>query len=332
MNLVQLNASDKRTKGMLLERLQEALLSTSLFGEKSLIFLDEVDGLAGRADYGAVEFIRDSVKKSQNPIVMAANNPESDEVRKLSSASVVLLFVRPPDNQVADYLRKVALKESFGISNEMVERVARSANGDIRAALNSMQSGVPVSKDEEMTATQAINTFLGSVSNEEALKALRGYPGQPREKIRDLYTTIVRSRIHPERKAEALDCLSRSDMILGRMLRGGDWRLLRYLDPLLASELRPVLGDETIHYSNDAIPFTLQLRVWNDSRKLKEIGGLVGKRTGISSDGSLVSDIPFLIILCRDRGFREELVRCLGVEENFALFLAKESQRTSEFS
>jgi replication factor C large subunit len=332
MNLIQLNASDKRTKGMLLERLQEALMSTSLVGEKNLVFLDEVDGLAGRADYGAIEFIRDSVKVSQNPIIMAANNPDSDEVRKLSSVAPALLFVKPPVPKVAAYLRRIASEEKFDVSEEQVERIASSANGDLRSALNSLQSGVPSTKDEEMTTPQAINSFLEAIGSENALKALRTYPGQPREKIRDLFSTIVRSKIHPGRKALALDCLSKADVLMGEIFHGGDWRLLRYLDPMLSTDLKAALGDESIHYSADAVPFPLQVRIWNDSKKLKDIGGLVGKRTGISAKGALVADIPFLTILCRSEEFREELVRSLGLEENYALFLVKESQRASKVS
>jgi len=47
MNLVDLNASDVRTKDKLQKRMGEAMSTISLLGERSLIFLDEVDGLAG---------------------------------------------------------------------------------------------------------------------------------------------------------------------------------------------------------------------------------------------------------------------------------------------
>jgi replication factor C large subunit len=67
MNLVDLNASDVRTKDKLQRKMGEAMRTVSLFGERSLIFLDEVDGLAGRADIGAVEFIKESVKEIQAP-------------------------------------------------------------------------------------------------------------------------------------------------------------------------------------------------------------------------------------------------------------------------
>jgi replication factor C large subunit len=327
LNLVQLNASDRRTRDMLSQKLGEALVSTSLFGERTLVFLDEIDGLARRADYGAVDFIKECVRGSQYPIVMAANNPDSDEVRKLASVTTSLLFVKPSAAEVEGRLKDIAKREKLSVTERELQEFARSANGDIRAAINSLQGGALVTKDEEMTAAQALNAFFGSAAEVEALKALRGYPGQPRDKIRDLFTSVLRSRIDDRLKGEALEVLSRADVLIGRMVRGRDWRLLRYLDLLLASELWGVVRGLSVRFNPDGTPWTLQLRIWNDSRKLRDIGSLAGRRLGISQRGSMVEDIPYIMLLCRDGAFREELVRSLGLEENYAAFVTKEVDR-----
>ena len=329
LQLVELNASDSRTKDRLSKKVGEAITSTSLFGGISLIFLDEVDGLAGRADFGAVEFIKDAVKKSQSPVVMAANDPESDEVRKLGSAATRIEFRKPDPAEVVKRLEKIAQKEKLVVSKDEMARIASAANGDLRAAINFLQSGLPARKDEEMTASQSVNAFFEAPDESAALRALRAYPGQPREKIRDIFTAVVRSRVHEERKAGALDVLSRTDVIMGRMMKGKDWRLLRYLDPLLANDLWKVLGDGGPRFTLDAVPWPLQLRIWNDSRKLKDVAALMGKRVGISQRGFLVEDMPYLLLLCADDGFREELVKSLDLEENYALFLAKEGVRAA---
>ena len=329
LQLVELNASDSRTKEKLSRRVGEAIASTSLFGGMSLIFLDEVDGLAGRADYGAVEFIKDAVKKSESPVVMAANDPESEEVRKLGSVTSKIVFQRPETSEVVSRLEKISQRERLSVSKDQIAKVAEAANGDLRAAVNFLQSGIPARKDEEMTASESVNAFFDATDESAALRALRAYPRQPREKIRDVFTAVVRSRVHEERKAGALDALSRADVVMGRIMKGKDWRLLRYLDPLLANELWKALGDGGPRYTPDAVPWPLQLRIWNDSKKLKDIARLAGKRVGISQKSFLVEDMPYLLLLCADREFREELVKSLGLEENYALFLAKESGRAA---
>ena len=329
LQLVELNASDSRTKEKLSRKVGEAIASTSLFGGTSLIFLDEVDGLAGRADYGAVDFIKDAVRMSECPVVMAANDPESEEVKKLGSVTSKIVLQRPEPSEVVSRLEKISQRERLPVSKDQIAKVAEAANGDLRAAINFLQSGIPARKDEEMTASESVNAFFDAADENAALRALRAYPGQPRDKVRDIFTAVVKSRVHEERKAGALDVLSRADVVMGRIIKGKDWRLLRYLDPLLASELWRALGDGGPRFTLDAVPWPLQIRIWNDSRKLKDIAGLAGKRVGISRKSFLVEDMPYLLLLCADRGFREELVKSLGLEENYALFLAKESGRAA---
>jgi replication factor C large subunit len=327
LQLVELNASDTRTKDRLSKRIGEVISSSSLFGSRTLVFLDEVDGLAGRADYGAIDFIRDAVRKSENPVVMAANDPESDQVKKLSGVTSRIEFQKPAPEVVEAHLAKIAGKEGLSLKEGELASIAKAANGDWRSAINFLQSGAASAKDEEMTTSQAINAFFDAVDEKAALKALRSYPGQPRDKIHDLFTGVVKARVHEERKAAALEAISRADLLMGRIMRGQDWRLLRYLDPMLASELWGALGDGGASYSMDAVSWPLQLRIWNDSKKLKEIGLLAGRKLGISQRGALVEDMPYILLLCRGAAFRNELVRSLDLEENYAEFVSKEAGR-----
>lgn len=327
--LVELNASDSRTKEKLSRKIGEAIASMSLFGGSSLIFLDEVDGLAGRADYGAIDFIKDAVKKSESPVVMAANNPESDEVRKLGNATSRIDFRKPETSEVEARLEKIARSEGLKMGAKELTKIAEAANGDIRVAVNFLQSGIPAQKDEELTASESVNAFFGAHDEKSALRALKAYPGQPRDKVRDIFVAVTKSKVSEASRAQWLDVLSRADVLMGRIMRGRDWRLLRYLDPMLVSMLWGTLGDGSPRYSMDAVSWPLQLRIWNDSRKLKDIARLLGRRTGISQRGFLVEDMPYLLLLCAGKGFREELVGSLNLEENYALFLVKESGRTA---
>jgi replication factor C large subunit len=327
--LVELNASDTRTKERLSKKVGEAIASTSLFGGSSMIFLDEVDGLAGRSDYGAIDFIKDAVKRSESPVVMAANDPDSDEVKKLRSATNKIEFQRPPAEEVTRRLEMITSREGAARTQEEISEIAKAANGDLRAAINFLQSGIPGQKDEDVTASASVNSFFDAVDEKAALRALRSYPGQPRDKVRQIFTAVVRSRVHEERKAGALEVLSKVDVLMGKMMRGKDWRLLRYLDPMLAAELWRALGDGGPKFTLDAVPWPLQLRIWNDSKKLKDIASKAGGRLGISQKGFLVEDMPYLLRLCSAKGFREEVVRSLDLEENYAPFLAKEGERFS---
>ncbi len=325
LNLVELNASDSRTKEKLGKKMGAAISSTSLLGERTLVFLDEVDGLAGRSDYGAIDFIKEAVRSSLNPIVMAANNPDADEVRKLASVTTKVEFVPLTTSEVLVHLRRIEHQEKLGLSDAQLHSIAESSKGDLRYALNGLQGGAPGGKDQDLTAAQAINAFFDAATRAEALRALRAYPSQPRDKLRDLFASVVAAKMPEEERADALDALSRADQLMGRIMRTQEWRQLRYLDPLLSTEFRDALGGAKLRYSAEAVPWLLQLRIWNDSKKVKEISRLAGRRLGISSKGGIVADFPYMMQLSADRRFREELVASLGLDEPFEKFIAKES-------
>ena len=327
MNLVELNASDTRTKKGLEARLGEVLGSTSLFGERSLVFLDEVDGLSGRSDFGAIEFIRDAVKKSENPVVMAANDPESDQVRTLSPVATVVRFALPSPEEVEGLLRRVAEEEGASADEEQLAKIAGAARGDLRYALNALQSGAAGFKEVDATEAGAIEAFFGAEDVKGMMAALRSFPGQPFDKLRALSASVTKAGLPPEKEAAALRVLSDADVLLGRMVSGGDWRLLRYFDRTIATGMAEALGGLRVRYSQDSVPWPLQVRIWNDSKKLKEIARLTGRRMGISRKGAMVEDLPYIMLLCSSAAFREELVRSLGLDEPYAAFVQKESAR-----
>jgi replication factor C large subunit len=328
VNLVELNASDTRSREKLSHRIGEVVSSANLFGDRSLIFLDEVDGIAGRKDYGAVEFIREAIKTSENPITLAANDPEADEVRRLADASLVIRMKSPPPREVELYLKNVAEQEGIETSKERLERIVRNASGDLRYAINSLQSGVSASKNLELTGVEALNSFFDAKDDEVALRSLRAYPRQPRDKLREIYTSVVRAKIPFQRKAEALEVLSRADILMGRIMAGKDWRLLRYLDNMLVHELKEVLRGESVQFSQDSVPWNLQLRLWNDSRKVKELTRIYSNRLHSGQRSAAVQDMMYLFAMCYSRKFRSELVRSLNVDEAFEKFLLKEAART----
>ena len=327
-NLVELNASDTRTKEKLSKKIGEVLSSASLFGERSMIFLDEVDGLAGRSDYGAVEFIKDSVKRSENPIVMAANDPESDQVNKLEAVSTLIRIRPPPPREVHLYLSMIAKAEGLRATDEELADIVKSAGGDLRYAINALQSGAAGLKDVELTAVQSVNAFFDAPDGKSALAAIKEYPGQPRDRLRDLFASVMKARLTDEKRARTLDVISRADILLGRMLRGRDWRLLRYFDSTLAYGLKEALEGEKLQYAQDFLPWNTQLRVWNDSKKIREIASVAGPRLGISGRGSLVEDFPYMMVLCSSKKFREDFVKSLGLEETIATFVVKEAGRS----
>lgn len=331
MSLIDLNASDVRTKDKLEKKIGEATMTVSLFGETSLIFLDEVDGLLGRSDYGGVEFIKDAIRATRNPIIMAANDEDADEVRKLGGSCVTVRFRPPPPRQVEMYLRRIADSERLEIKEESLQRCVRMAGGDLRHAINLMQSGGEggggSSKDVAATVAGGLNEFFEAPHAESALAALRSVDLQPVEKLRELKTCIVRSRLPPDRMAAALEVLSRADLIVGEIGTTREWRLLRYLDAMLAHELFPIVKGGGVRHVSEDLPFPVMVRIWNDSKKIRELSSRYANRSSTSGASALTQDVPYLFALSASKKFRQELERVLDLDESYEKFLQRESAR-----
>src|SRR5712692_3728534 len=93
--LIQLNASDERSRSKLEKSLLPGIVNQPLVGDwsetkritKRLIFRDEIDGLYGRADFGAAPFLKELLPSSQYPVVMAANNEDSEVIQQLAGSA-----------------------------------------------------------------------------------------------------------------------------------------------------------------------------------------------------------------------------------------------------
>lgn len=312
-NMVELNASDTRTRETLSRKIGEATRSESLVAQRTLIFLDEIDGITGRADYGAVEFVKEAVRQSMNPILMAANDEESDQVRKLGEVCQVFKLRPPPPREIVMYLKHILEEEGLEIGDERLSEIAVVCRGDIRYAINMLQAGLSESKERSITTQESITLFLSSKDESEAMDALSMYPGQPRDKVREIFSSIVRSRVRGEKRGRMLRCISDADILLGRINATGNWRLLRHLDKILAGCMIRELRGEKIAYTRESIPWELQVRIWNRSKRLKEIYGLLAGMLRTSSSQFVSGFLPYISVMLESGEFAEKISSITGV-------------------
>ena len=90
-DLIEMNASDSRTRDMLESRVIPVLNNTSLYGKRMLLFLDEVDGIYRRQDTGGMEFLSKILKEPTIPIVLASNS-RNQRLKELTKNCRVIEF------------------------------------------------------------------------------------------------------------------------------------------------------------------------------------------------------------------------------------------------
>jgi len=296
-DMISLNASDIRNKKNIQEILSPVLGSQTVLGQP-MIFIDEVDGIHGRSDYGGVEALINILKEPTVPIVLAANNDSSDKMKKIKKV-VKTIQVNPlPPELLKLHLEMILEKENAKIKSERLIKLIADSNGDIRSMINSAQALVTGFEPniertfESLNIEDGINAFFKSQSLEEARVVLFSLRIDPREKINAFYSSIVTSNIPVDQMQKSLEIISDADILYGKIMKTQNWRLLRYLDSILLSLYTK---NSPVRYTQYNLSWPLLNRIRWDGSKLKSITSIFSKKFHVSQSVFSTFFFPYIL-------------------------------------
>jgi replication factor C large subunit len=308
-DLISMNASDVRNKQKIQEILNPILGNRNLLGNP-MIFVDEVDGIHGRSDFGGVEALIDILKEPTVPIILAANSDTSDKMKSIKKV-VTTVKLRPlPPRLMRLYLEEILRRENASIKIGSMIKVIVDSRGDIRSILNSAQAlagGFEPELDKSfLTANleESINSFFNAKSSEEAQVILYSLRIDPREKINAFYSSIITSTLPKDTLKEMLEILSEADMLYGKIMRRQEWRILRYLDNILLKLYRQGTG---IKYSQFNLPWPTLNRIRWDGRAIKVLTGNLAKQMHVSRSVFSTFYLPYLLFCIKNKSLEMNL-------------------------
>ena len=268
-----------------------------------MIFVDEVDGVHGRSDYGGVEALINILKEPTVPIILAANNDLSVKMKKIKKV-VTTIALRPlPPRLLRLYLNMVLEKENANINPGRLFKLVSESNGDIRSMLNSAQAlvtGFEPSTErtfESLDVEEGINAFYKAQSIDEARAVLYSMRIDPREKINAFYSSIITSNISNSEMEKFLQVISEADMLYGRIMKTQEWRLLRYLDSILLGLYKK---DIAVRYSRYNLSWQVLNRLRWDGSKFKSISSNFSKQLHISSSIFATFYLPYMLLCMKN--------------------------------
>ncbi len=160
---IELNTSDARnankiktvaTYGAINETFSDnGKFISSKNGGHKLIILDEADNLYERiensnessdlSDRGGKKAIIDTIQITNQPIILIVNDyysliKGSGEV--LKNICRLIRFYTPYPNQIINLLKRICLSEGINIDQKVLQIIADRSKGDIRSAVNDLQS------------------------------------------------------------------------------------------------------------------------------------------------------------------------------------------------
>ena len=322
-DLISLNASDVRNKKNINEILTPVLGNQTVLGTP-MIFIDEVDGVHGRADYGGGQAIVQILKEPTVPIVLAANTDSSEKMKSIKKVAKTIDLKPLSPKLLRLYLNKILQLEGVKVDSDSLAKLVTKSRGDIRSMINFTLARVtgfdpPTERSfETLDVEEGINAFYKANSIDEARSVLYSLRIDPREKINAFYSSIITSKISIDDMENFLRVISEADMLYGKIMKTQQWRLLRYLDATLLGLYKK---DIPIRYSKYNLSWQLLNRLRWDGTKIKSIIGSLAKTMHVSKSTFSTLYFPFLLYCMKNKKIDLELDESLEeiVEKEIAL-------------
>ncbi len=308
----ELNASDLRNKKKLQEVLKPAIQQQSLLQGKKIILVDEVDGISV-ADWGGLTELLSLIQQTQHPIIITANDIWSKKLSSLRRKSELVKLKELAYKIIKDILIDILRKEGKFIDNPILTSISVKAKGDLRAAINDLQTAVGVDKpffDERNKETDIFNAlrivFKGKPSND-----MLGVFDSVNMSIDEIILWVeenIPEEYEGEELAKAFERLSKVDVFKGRIYKQQYWRFLVYENLLLSYGISAAKKLPKTGFTSYKKP-TRILKMWiNNQRtaKKKTIAQKYAQHVHISQKRAM-KEFSIIKQIIKDPAISEEL-------------------------
>jgi replication factor C large subunit len=241
--MVELNASDQRTRAAIERVAGQSAVSGSLFGdERRLILLDEADHLHGTADRGGAKAIADLIRAARQPVILIANDLYAI-ASELKSRTEPVQFRALAARSIVPRLRQICADEGIRCDDETLRIVAESAGGDVRAAITQLEAaaigratldGASIrtsQKDERATIFELVGAVLHDRSDDDLMRIAYEVEDKPETILQWLEGSL--GQLPDEMACEAYPALAAADLAIARTFRRQHYTLWRYATALM---------------------------------------------------------------------------------------------------
>ena len=264
-------------------------------GGRKLIILDEADNLYERiegsekndndlSDRGGKKAIIDTIKITNQPMMLIVNDYYSltkGSGESLKQMCKLIRFYAPYPNAVFNLLKRICLREGITVNQQVLKTISDRCKGDIRSAVNDLQS---LCLDKKQINADALNVIGYRDREKDIFSALREiFKTKNIQTIRESMIHLdadpkhvllwVNENIPNEYRdnndlAKGYNALSKADVFLGRTYRRQNYGLWSYANDLMNGGVA-VAKSRT--YPNDKYNFPVWLREQKSSKTNRDI-------------------------------------------------------------
>jgi replication factor C large subunit len=248
LELIQMNASDTRSKKQIEEVFGYASSVASFFKKGRIFLIDEVDGIAGKEDAGGISAIIKIIKESKHPVVLTANDPYDTNLRFLRQYCELIPFSEIPVWDIEKKLKEICEREGIEYDKEVLRQLAKRSEGDLRAAINDLETvasgknkinlkdlDVLGFREREKDMFEALKILFKTSSFNAARLSVADVDLEPENIMLWIEENIANEYEKPDEIAKAYEALAKADLFRARIINRNYWKLMRYMNDLMTA-------------------------------------------------------------------------------------------------
>jgi replication factor C large subunit len=315
--IIEMNASDTRTEKAInkVGKPATSFVALDRFSSESkgnILFLDEVDGVFGQQDRGGIKAIINIVKESLIPVVMAANDADHKKLRPLKKVCKLIRFQQLRIPLIITTLQKICAIEHIKAEFEALERIAQNSLGDMRSAINDLQSITEgkqflslkdtvflTTRNKDIGLYETLKEMFSAESRKEASMALSRSSVNFDDLLLSFSDNLPLRYLKSDDLAIAYDLLSKADLFRGRV-GTENWHLLRYFFHFLA-EAAIVSPKSFKPFDFIHPPIRIMKLFWTKGKrtKLENICTKIASKCHVSRRTAKTDIIPYIQIILK---------------------------------
>ena len=359
-SVIELNTSDARnstnikkiaTAGAINETFNKnGSFNSSKMGGRKLIILDEADNLFERiikesdskndlSDKGGKKAIVDTIKITSQPIILIVNdyyNLIKGSGEYLKRTCKLIKFFNPYPKTILELLKKICIKEGISIDMEVLETISERCQGDIRSAINDVQS---ICLNKNLVKLESLNVLgfrdrekiifdvLRDIFKSKNIKSIRDNMMHLDEEPNTILLWLNENLINEYKDindiVDGYNALSIADVFLGRVYRCRNYRLWAYACNIMSGG---VATSKKHYYSNKIYNYPLWLRKYSDTKSNRDVRDSVVLKMNKLCNNSKNKSKKFLFrffqdIFRNDTNFAINMKKMLNLSESEIKYL-----------
>ena len=277
--VMELNASNFRNKDQIESIVGAASQQQSLFKKGKIILLDELDGISGTKDRGGLQALIKLLPKIRTSLVLVSNDIWDNKFSTLRKKFDLIEFNTPTHEIIFNFLKDISDKENIKYLEEDLKKLARSSNGDFRAALTDLQislenNGLKVDLLSERNKTTEIFNSLKLIFKTLDPKIALSSLDNLKENLDEVALWLEENlpkEYHGQDLSKALDSLSKADVFKGRIIRQQYYRFMVYQIAFLTAGVALSKKEKNpgfVNYSRPSRILKMYIAKMRNSKKL----------------------------------------------------------------